>query len=62
MSICLRLRLASWVGRYDYGYTSAAFLLDRGGVSRYLHPGGQYVKGDADYQVLESQIEQWLAR
>ena len=49
-------------GRYDYHYTSATFLLDRQGVVRYIHPGGRYVKGDADYQMLESQIEQWLAR
>lgn len=49
------------LGRYDYGYTSATFLLDRDGVIRYIHPGGQYVKDDADYQMLESQIEHWLA-
>lgn len=49
-------------GRYDYGYTSATFLLDRQGVIRYIHPGGRYLKGDADYQMLESQIEHWLAR
>ncbi len=49
-------------GRYDYGYTSATFLLDRQGVIRYIHPGGRYLKGDADYQMLELQIEEWLAR
>lgn len=48
--------------RYDYGYTSATFLLDRQGVIRYIHPGGRYVKGDSDYQALESQIEHWLGR
>jgi peroxiredoxin len=49
-------------GRSDYGYTSATFLLDRQGVIRHIHPGGRYLKGDADYQMLETQIEQWLAR
>ena len=50
------------LGRDDYGYTSATFLLDRDGVIRYIHPGGRYLKGDADYQMLESQIEHWLGR
>lgn len=50
------------LGRHDYGYTSATFLLDRHGAIRYIHPGGRYVKGDADFQMLEAQIEQWLAR
>lgn len=48
------------LGRYDHGYTSATFLLDRGGKIRYIHPGGRYVEGDAEYAVIESMIEQLL--
>ncbi len=48
------------LGRDDYGFTSVSFLLDRQGVIRYIHPGGQYVKGDAEYAWIESQIENLL--
>jgi peroxiredoxin len=56
-----RTRRLWCLGRYDYGYTSVSFLLDRQGVIRHIHPGGRYVKGDADYHELEWQIEQLLA-
>jgi peroxiredoxin len=49
------------LGRDDYGYTSATFLLDRDGVIRYIHPGGRYVKGDAEYVAVETAIEELLA-
>src|SRR5487761_1289611 len=48
-------------GRYDHGYTSATFLLDRQGIIRYIHPGGRYVKGDFEYSAIESMIEQLLS-
>lgn len=41
-------------------FTSVSFLIDRRGVIRHVHPGGQYVKGDAEYAKLESQIERLL--
>lgn len=41
-------------------WTSASFLIDRNGVIRYIHPGGQYVKGDDDYAMLKSKIEELL--
>ncbi len=37
-------------------FTSASFLIDRRGIVRYIHPGGQYVRGDADYARLEAMI------
>ena len=49
------------LGRYDYGYTIATFLLDREGVIRHIHPGGRYVKGDDEYRMMKSHIEHWLA-
>jgi hypothetical protein len=57
-----KTRLLWCHGRYDYHYTSVSFLLDREGVIRYIHPGGEYVKGDDEYRRLESQIEYWLTR
>ena len=56
-----RTRRLWCLGRYDYGYTSVTFLLDRQGVIRHIHPGGRYLKGDADYQALEWEIERLLA-
>lgn len=56
-----RTRRLWCLGRSDYGYTSVTFLLDRQGAIRHIHPGGRYVKGDADYQMLAWQIERALA-
>jgi hypothetical protein len=42
------------------GWTSVTFLLDKKGVVRHVHPGGQYVKGDTAHQKLTSMIEQLL--
>ena len=41
-------------------WTSVSFLIDRNGIIRYVHPGGQYVKGDDDYIALKSKIEKLL--
>lgn len=41
-------------------WTSVSFLIDRNGIIRYIHPGGQYVKGDDDYAMLKSMIEELL--
>jgi hypothetical protein len=38
-----------------------SFLLDREGRIRHIHPGGQYVKGDADYDAMKRKIEELLA-
>jgi peroxiredoxin len=50
-----------WLNKGDAQWTSVSFLLDRQGVIRHIHPGGEYVKGDADYKVLRSKIEELLA-
>ncbi len=41
-------------------WTSVSFLIDRKGVVQFIHPGGQYVKGDADYAALKAKIESLL--
>ncbi|MGH9361369.1 MAG: peroxiredoxin family protein [Thermoanaerobaculia bacterium] len=49
-----------WLDRVASGWTSVTFLLDRDGVLRHVHPGGQYVAGDPDYAALEAKIEELL--
>jgi len=50
-----------WLDRGDERWTSVSFLLDRKGVVRHIHPGGQYVKGDKDYDAMKAKIEELLA-
>jgi thiol-disulfide isomerase/thioredoxin len=50
-----------WLNADDHRWTSVSFLLDRHGVVRHIHPGGQYVKGDPDYRLMKSKIEELLA-
>ncbi|MEM7373544.1 MAG: TlpA disulfide reductase family protein [Bacteroidota bacterium] len=50
-----------WLDRVpDAGFTSVSFLVDRHGIIRYIHPGGEYVKGDGQYEELEEAIEKVL--
>jgi len=44
----------------DKKWTSVSFLLDKEGTIRYIHPDGQYVKGDKDYSELKTHIEKLL--
>lgn len=50
-----------WLDHQETGFTSVSFLIDRHGIVRYIHPGGEYIKGDRDYQQLKQQIERLLA-
>jgi peroxiredoxin len=43
------------------GWTSVTFVLDKHGVVRHFHPGGQYVDGDAAHAELAAAIERLLA-
>ena len=45
-----------WLNTGDRDFTSVTFLLDRKGVIRHIHPGGQYVKGDQGYRELKAAI------
>ena len=51
-----------WLQRGENQWTSVSFLLDRQGVVRHIHPGGQYVKGDRDYRGLKEKIEELLGQ
>jgi len=50
-----------WLDTGDRDWTSVSFLIDRQGVIRYIHPGGQYVKGDKAYAELKLKIKELLA-
>jgi peroxiredoxin len=52
--------LRDWWLNVDRGFTSSSFLIDKRGIIRYVHPGGQYVRGDADFTRLEAMIERLL--
>jgi peroxiredoxin len=45
----------------DTGWTSVTFVLDKHGVVRHFHPGGQYVDGDPAHTALVGVIERLLA-
>jgi peroxiredoxin len=49
-----------WLDRSGESWTSISFLIDRKGIIRHIHPGGQYVQGDDDYEALKVKIEQLL--
>jgi hypothetical protein len=49
-----------WLATGDRKWTSVSFLIDRGGVVRFVHPGGQYAKGDRDYGALKAKVEELL--
>lgn len=51
---------AWWLDRVQAGWTSVSFLLDRRGVIRYIHPGGDYVRGEQEYAELKAKIEELL--
>ena len=49
-----------WLDTGKRDFTSVSFLIDRQGVIRHIHPGGQYVKGDAAYVEIKAKIEKLL--
>jgi peroxiredoxin len=49
-----------WLDHHDAPFTSMSFLVDREGTLRYIHHGGEYVKGDSDYAQIKEQIERLL--
>jgi peroxiredoxin len=53
--------LRAWMRGVDTGFTSVTFLLDKQGVVRHVHPGGEYRPGDAGYTRLAEAIERLLA-
>lgn len=50
-----------WLDGAERDFTSVSFLIGRDGRIRHIHPGGEYVKGDADYALMKRKIEESLA-
>jgi len=50
-----------WLDGGPREFTSVSFLIDRQGVLRHIHPGGEYVRGDKDYAAMKAEIEKLLA-
>ena len=49
-----------WLNGKKRQWTSVTFLIDRQGVIRHIHPGGQYAPGSTDYKELKAKIEELL--
>jgi peroxiredoxin len=49
--------LRSWLRGVDTGFTSVTFVLDKEGIIRHLHRGGEYRPGDAAETRLRQVIE-----
>ena len=54
--------LHSWLHGVDTGYTSVTFVLDKEGIVRHVHPGGEYREGDPAHSKLIEVIERLLTR
>lgn len=59
-----------WLNSGSRQYTSVSFLIDKHGVIRYIHPGGEYHEGNctagqehcqADFKMIEKTISDLLA-
>lgn len=50
-----------WLDGGDRRFTSVSFLIDRQGIVRHIHPGGDYVAGDEDYATMDAAIRELLA-
>ncbi len=50
-----------WLDGHERDFTSVSFLLDRRGIIRHVHPGGQYVKSDADHTALTAKLTELMA-
>ena len=58
-----------WLAKGGHRWTSVSFLIDKRGKIRYIHPGGEYYKGEGetrteaqrDYDELKAMIEKLIA-
>ena len=56
-----------WATLRDYwldkprSFTSASFLIDRGGIIRFIHPGGQYASGEPVFEQIDALIQRLCA-
>ncbi len=51
-----------WLNGQKRQWTSVSFLIDRQGVIRHIHPGGEYAPGSKDYAEMKAKIEELLVK
>ena len=51
-----------WLDDHQRSFTSVSFLIDRRGVIRYVHPGGSFALGSADFRAIQAKVAELLAR
>jgi peroxiredoxin len=49
-----------WLKGKERQWTSVSFLIDRQGIIRHIHPGGQYAPGSKSYEEMKAKIEELL--
>lgn len=52
--------LKKWWLKKGQSWSSVTFLIDRQGIIRHIHPGGEYIQGDEDYAEMKEMIEKLL--
>jgi peroxiredoxin len=50
-----------WLNDHPKSWTSVSFLIDRAGVVRHAHLGGEYAPGSDDYRQMKAWVEELLA-
>jgi thiol-disulfide isomerase/thioredoxin len=50
-----------WLDAHPDSWASVSFILDKRGVTRFVHLGGAYAPGSADHRQIEAWIEQLLS-
>jgi thiol-disulfide isomerase/thioredoxin len=50
-----------WLAAHPDSWTSVSFLIDKKGVVRFMHLGGEYAPQSADYQQMQRWIDELLA-
>lgn len=50
-----------WLNDHPDSWTSVSFLIDRAGVVRHAHLGGEYAPGSDDYRQMRAWVEELLA-
>lgn len=50
-----------WLNDHPESWTSVSFLIDRAGIVRHAHLGGEYAPGSDDYRQMKAWVEELLA-
>ena len=50
-----------WLGAHPDSWTSVSFVIDKKGIVRFVHLGGEYAPESSDYKQMQRWVEQLLA-